>query len=79
MSGKVKVGVRPSLPVKVVSIILGNDLAGERVVPSPVLSARPCESDETNCMVEEFPYVFPASAVTRSVTKNAESEKKTNE
>ena len=73
VSGKVKVGVRPSLPVKDVSIILGNDLAGERVVPSPVVSARPCESDETNRFVEEFPHVFPAYAVTRSMTKNAES------
>ena len=65
-------GVRPFLPVKDVSIILGNDLAGERVV-SPVVSARPCESDETNRLVEEFPHVFPAYAVTRSMTKNAES------
>ena len=73
VSGKVKVGVRPSLPVKDVSIILGNDLAGKRVVPSPVVSARPCESDETNRLVEEFPHVFPACAVTRSMTKNAES------
>ena len=73
VSGRVKVGVRPSLPVKDVFIILGNDLAGERVVPSPVVSARPCESDETNRFVEEFPHVFPAYAVTRSMTKNAES------
>ena len=79
VSGKVKVGVRPSLPVKGVSIILGNDLAGERVVPSPVVSERPCESDETNRLVEEFPHVFPACAVTRSMAKNAESAKKTNE
>ena len=53
--------------------VLGNDLADERVVPSPVVSARPCESDETNRCVEEFPHVFPAYAVTRSMTKNAES------
>ena len=79
VSGKVKVGVRPSFPVKDVSIILGNDLAGERVVPSPVVSARPCESDETNRLVEEFPHFFSACAVMRSMTKNAESEKKTNE
>ena len=37
------------------------------------MSARPCESDETNRFVEEFPHVFPAYAVTRSMTKNAES------
>ena len=77
VSGIVKVGVRPSLPVKDVSFILGNDLAGERVVPSPVVSARPCESDETNRFVEEFPHVFPAYAVTRSMTKNAESSVQT--
>ena len=51
-------GIRPSLPVKDVSIILGNDLAGEIVVLSPVVTARPCESDfKTNRLVEEFPHV----------------------
>ena len=44
----VKMAVRPSLPVEEVSIILGNDLAGERVVSCPGVSSSPCESSETD-------------------------------
>jgi len=35
VTGPVVVGVRPTLPIPGVSLILGNDLAGERVVASP--------------------------------------------
>ena len=40
--GTVSVGLRPSLPVKGISMILGNDLAGERVVGNPQVSDAPC-------------------------------------
>ena len=79
VSGVVKMAVRPSLPMAEVSIILGNDLAGERVVSCPVVSARPCESSETEQLVAEFPTVFPSCAVTRSMAKKVESEKKSRE
>ena len=79
VSGMVKMAVRPSLPVEGVSIILGNDLAGDRVVSCPVVSSSPCESSETDELVAEFPVVFPACAVTRSMAKKVESEKKSNE
>ena len=35
VTGSVIVGVRPSILVKRVSFILGNDLAGGKVVPNP--------------------------------------------
>uniref|UniRef100_A0A3P9DJE7 FFD box profile domain-containing protein n=1 Tax=Maylandia zebra TaxID=106582 RepID=A0A3P9DJE7_9CICH len=35
LSGEVKLGVRPQLPVAGIDIILGNDLAGGTVFPSP--------------------------------------------
>ena len=41
ISGSVVVGVRPSLPVKGVSFILGNDLTGGKVVPNPVVCKEP--------------------------------------
>ena len=37
----VKVGLRSSLPVKGVSLLLGNDLAGGKVVPSVQLTSKP--------------------------------------
>ena len=35
VNGPVIVGVRPSLPVQGITVILGSDLAGGRVVESP--------------------------------------------
>ena len=34
-NGNIVIRVRPSLPVEGISLILGNDLAGERVVEKP--------------------------------------------
>ena len=32
INGNIVIGMRPSLPVEGISLILGNDLAGERVI-----------------------------------------------
>ena len=37
VSGTVTVGARPSLPIEGVHLILGNDLAGDKVVVNPVM------------------------------------------
>ena len=42
ISGTVIVGVRPELPVKGVSILLGNDLTGGKVLPQPIVTRDPC-------------------------------------
>ena len=67
VSGTVIVGVRPELPVKGVSILLGNDLADGKVLPEPIVTHEPCT--ETNYV--ENSVVFPACAVTRSITWKA--------
>ena len=41
VSGPVMVGIRPSLPVQGVSLILGNNLAGEKVMVNPSMSPQP--------------------------------------
>ena len=41
-SGDVVIGVIDSLPFDGIQLILGNDLAGEKVTVSPVLSNTPC-------------------------------------
>ena len=35
INGNIVIGMRASLPVKGISVILGNDLAGERVMVDP--------------------------------------------
>ena len=73
ITGPVVVGVRPSLPVRKVSLILGNDLAGGKVVVNPHVSSLPCgETKEKE--VEEFPGLFSACAVTRARSRAAKCQ-----
>ena len=46
ITGQVEVGLRSSLPVKGVSLLLGNDLAGGKVVPSIQLCSQPIVTDD---------------------------------
>ena len=68
ISGTVTVGVRPELPVKGVSMLLGNDLAGGKVLPEPIVTNDPCTEADND---DESSVVFPACAVTRSMTRKA--------
>ena len=70
VSGSVTVGVKSSLPVEGVSMLLGNDLAGGKVVPEIRVVKAPVVEASTEQLVEEFPDVFPACAVTRSQTRS---------
>ncbi|PIK60809.1 hypothetical protein BSL78_02290 [Apostichopus japonicus] len=67
-TGTVIVGVRPELPVKGVSMLLGNDLAGGKVLPQPIVTREPCTEAGND---DESSVVFPACAVTRSMTQKA--------
>jgi len=67
-SGYVTVGIRPTLPVDGVSLLLGNDIAGERVIINSWLSSLPC-SDGMDQVTQDIPGLYPACAVTRSMTK----------
>ena len=71
VSGPIIVGVRPTLPVEGVSLLLGNDLAGSKVMVDPCLSRLPCASDSTSW---EIPGLFPTCAVTRAMAKQAENQ-----
>ena len=70
VQGDVIVGVRLALPVPGVQMILGNNLAGDRVWLSgpvtPIVSNEPAEATKRHECVEEFPEVFTACAVTRA-------------
>ena len=69
MSGNVTVGVRPSLPVEGISLLLGNDIAGDKVAVQPLLLDQPKVEENTERLEEEFPGIFPACVTTRSMAK----------
>ena len=68
ISGTVIVGVRPELPVKGMSMLLESDLAGGKVLPQPIITRDPCTEADKH---DESSVVFPACAVTRSMTRKA--------
>lgn len=65
--GPALVGVVKTLPVPGVQLLLGNDLAGGRVIPTPILSEHPEKSFSTLQLEESCPDLFPVCAVTRSM------------
>ena len=67
INGNIVIGMRPSLPVEGISLILGNDLAGEKVMVDPRVVEKPRDDEETERLAEKFPGIFPASVVTRSM------------
>ena len=69
VKGPVTVGVVPTLPVRGVQLLLGNDLAGGNVLVSPHVVSEPTQNVEMDQLEKDFPHVFPFCAVTRSVTK----------
>ena len=75
INGKIVIGMRPSLPVEGISLILGNDLAGEKVMVDPRVVEKPRDDEETERLAEKFPGIFPASVVTRSMKAKKEAIK----
>ena len=69
VSGPVKIGVRPELPVKGVSMLLGNDLAGGKVFPDPIVTDKPCLQED-----DQEKEIFPVCAVTRAMSRKASIE-----
>ena len=69
VSGPVAVGIRPSLPFKGVHLLLGNDLAGDKVVVNPLLTNTPCEDQLPDPIEQEIPDLYPSCAVTRAMAK----------
>ena len=72
INGNIVIGMRPSLPVEGISLILGNDLAGERVMVDPRVVKKPRDYEKTERLAEKFPGIFSASVVTRSMKAKKE-------
>ena len=59
--------MRHSLPVEGISLILGNDLAGEKVMFDPRVVEKPRHNEKMEKLAEKLPGIFPASVVTCSM------------
>ena len=75
INGNIVIGMRPSLPVEGISLILGNDLAGEKVMVDPRVVEKPRDNEKTERLAEKFPGIFLASVVTRSMKAKKEAIK----
>jgi len=60
------------LPVDGVSLLLGNDKAGEKVIVDPLLSSLPCLPDSSDQVMQDIPGLYRACAVTRSIARKGE-------
>ena len=67
--GPVMVGAMTSLPVEGISLILGNDLAGNRVITDPCMCSTPRLSTESEESELQRSGVFPSCAITRAMAK----------
>lgn len=68
VKGHVVVGVHRQFPIDGVSFILGNDLAGGKVLLNPKVTAVPL-SEHPDDSEQRFPKVFSVCAVTRAMSK----------
>ena len=70
VNGPVTVGVMSSLPVSGVHLLVGNDLAGDKVVVNPLVTANPC-LDQTDLIEIEISELYPGCAVIRALVSKA--------
>ena len=67
----VAVGIRQTLPFKGVHLLLGNDLAGDKVVVNPFVTDTPCMEQSPDPFEQELPDLYLSCAVTRAMAKKA--------
>ncbi|XP_076035252.1 uncharacterized protein LOC143021537 [Oratosquilla oratoria] len=73
-TGYAQVGVVDKLPVEGVSLLIGNDLAGGTMLPDAIVSSCPSDENNTSQLEADIPGIFPACAVTRSMSRRVEAE-----
>ena len=69
VKGLVAVGIRQTLPFKGVHLLIGNDLAGDKVVINPLVTGTPCMDQSLGPIEQELPDLYPSCAVTRAMAK----------
>ena len=71
VKGPVAVVIRQTLPFKGVHLLLGNDLAGDKVVVNPLVTDTPYIDQSPGPIEQELPDLYPSCAVTRAMAKKA--------
>ena len=71
VTGLVVIGITPSLPFNGVHLLLGNDLAGDKVVVNPLGTDTPNIGQTDDPIEQEIPDLYPSYAVTRAMAKKA--------
>ena len=71
VTGLVVIGIKPSLPLKGVYLLLGNDLAGDKVVANPIVTDTPNIGQTDDPIERENSDLYPSCAVTRAMAKKA--------
>ena len=66
IKGNIVIGMRPSLSVEGISLILGNDVAGEKVMVDSRVVEKPRDNEKTEKLAEKFAGIFSASVIKRS-------------
>ena len=61
-----------ALPVNGIDFLLGNDLAGDKVIVNPLVTETPCIYQPWDPVEIEVPNLDPPSVVTRSSKKTRE-------
>ena len=75
INGNIVIGLRPSIPVEGISLILVNDLAGEKVMVDPRAVEKLRDDEKTERLAKKFQGIFPASVVTCSMKTKKEAIK----
>ena len=73
ITDEVVVAIVPDIPTPGVEMLLANDLCGDKVLGNPVVCKVPKVEEATEQLEVDFPGIFPACAVTRSMGNNEES------
>ena len=62
------------MPFDGIQLLLGNDLAGERVTVNPIMTNKPCSIPISTVVEQEIPNLYPSCAVTRAMAKQQKLE-----
>ena len=71
VTGLVVIGITPSLPFKGVHLLLGSDLAKDKVVVNPLVTDTPNIGQTDDPIEHEISDLYPSCAVTRAMAKKA--------
>ena len=74
MTGDVSLGVIESLPFDGIHLLLGNDLAGDKVTVNQFLTNKPCLSQQPDPVESVIPDLYPSCAVTSAMKKRQDHE-----